>query len=97
MTRSVNEVTPEERPWDPTRMLLAEMVDMLRLLYWAKTEDGSKGRNRPDPITRPGVTPPGRTGYGGKDSALPADELMDWFAQDFEDIDEDEAQRILTA
>lgn len=31
-------------------LLLAAAVDRLGLLYWAKTEDGAKGRNRPQSI-----------------------------------------------
>lgn len=31
-------------------MLLAHLVDVNALLLWAKTEDGSKGRNRPKSI-----------------------------------------------
>jgi hypothetical protein len=36
-------------------MLLAAIADVLRWLQWAKTKDGQKGRNAPDPIPRPGV------------------------------------------
>lgn len=38
-----------------TNHLLATQVDMLAWLRWAKTEDGSKGRNRPKPLPRPGM------------------------------------------
>lgn len=38
-------------------MLLAAIADALAWLQWAKTKDGRKNRNRPDPIERPGVEP----------------------------------------
>lgn len=31
-------------------MLLAGVLDRLNLIIWQKTEDGSKGRNRPKPV-----------------------------------------------
>lgn len=33
--------------------LLADAVDVLVAANWQRTEDGSKGRNRPKPIPRP--------------------------------------------
>lgn len=38
-----------------TNQLLAAIADALRWLQWAKTKDGRKNQNRPDPIPRPGV------------------------------------------
>lgn len=46
---------PDEAGWTLTNHLLAMIADALRWLQWAKTKDGQKNRNRPDPITRPGV------------------------------------------
>lgn len=46
---------PDQVGWTLTNQLLASIVDVLRWLQWAKTEDGSKGRNMPEPIERPGV------------------------------------------
>lgn len=40
--------------WDTADYLLADMADSLRWLVWAKTRDGSKNRNQPQPIPRPG-------------------------------------------
>lgn len=48
---------PEEAGWDNKAMLLADAVDQLRWLVWAKTKDGQKNRNHPQPIQRPGVEP----------------------------------------
>lgn len=45
----------EEFQWGLTQMLLADLVDHVSLLWWTKTEDGQKDRNRPLPIPRPGV------------------------------------------
>lgn len=36
-------------------MLLAAIADVLRWLQWAKTPDGRKNANQPEPIPRPGV------------------------------------------
>lgn len=33
------------------RLLMARMVDSLALIVWSKTEDASKGRNKPKSIT----------------------------------------------
>lgn len=46
---------PDEAGWTLTNHLLAIIADTLRWLQWAKTKDGRKNRNRPDPIVRPGV------------------------------------------
>ncbi|OBJ26970.1 DUF5361 domain-containing protein [Mycobacterium sp. 1245801.1] len=46
---------PDEAGWTLTNMLLAVIADCLRWLQWAKTKDGQKGRNAPEPIKRPGV------------------------------------------
>ncbi|WP_156769449.1 DUF5361 domain-containing protein [Nocardia sp. 852002-20019_SCH5090214] len=48
---------PDEAPWTRMEMLVAEAVDTLHLLWWAKTEAGQKNRNRPARIPRPGVEP----------------------------------------
>lgn len=41
--------------WVPERDLLAGISDGLSVLIWLHTEDARQGRNRPKPITRPGV------------------------------------------
>lgn len=30
-------------------------MDQLRIANWQRTEDGSKGKNRPEPLQRPGI------------------------------------------
>lgn len=45
--------------WGIQEQLLAEQVDVLHWLQWAKTPDASKKppQNRPEQIPRPGVKP----------------------------------------
>ena len=43
-------------------------------LWWAKTTDAPKGRNRPDPVLRPGQTPPRMPLRG---TVLPLDQMAD--------------------
>lgn len=50
-----------------THMMLAEMIDTLNWLKWAKTEDGADNKNQPEPYPRPGVK---RRGVGS--TATPA-------------------------
>lgn len=45
----------EEAEWGLTQQLLAALFDTQQLLVWMQSEDGSKGRNRPRPLRRPGV------------------------------------------
>ncbi|MGW4634340.1 DUF5361 domain-containing protein [Nocardia sp. NPDC004415] len=45
---------PEESRWRTAEHLLADVSDSLRWLVWARTDDGRRGRNRPEPIQRPG-------------------------------------------
>lgn len=37
---------------DVNTMLLASTLDMLRLIFWSKTKDGAKNRNRPQSILK---------------------------------------------
>lgn len=48
-------VHPTQWQWQLGEILLAEIVDMQHLLWWAKTTAGHEGRNRPKPWPRPGV------------------------------------------
>lgn len=51
----------------------------LRWLVWSKTEDGSKGRNRPDPYRFPWEPEPDRGGWRGDAMTLAeADEFLGW-------------------
>jgi hypothetical protein len=47
----------EKAAWSITDHLLAMLVDLMQILVWFKTKDGSKGRNRPKPLPRPGEGP----------------------------------------
>ena len=42
----------------PASLLLGEIIDLLRWLRWAQTEDGAKGKNRPDSMVEFLTTPP---------------------------------------
>lgn len=53
---------PPDEYWTAERELLAQVIDGLNILAWQKTKDGSKGRNAPKPIRRPGVESGERTG-----------------------------------
>ena len=48
---------PDRAGWTLTNQLLAIIADVLRWLQWIKTKDGTRGRNQPEPILRPGVQP----------------------------------------
>ena len=61
---------PERAGWSRGNMLLAEMVDSLHWLIWAKTKAGQRGRDRPALVPRPGVGPQRRTGSAPKPSPL---------------------------
>lgn len=63
---------PEEAGWSRTNMLLANIADSLAWLVWAKTKDGSRNRNQPQPIKRPGVRPLDRRVKG---VAVPIDQF----------------------
>jgi hypothetical protein len=47
--------TNDYGPWSQVEMLLAELVDTMHWLQWAKTKDGSDNKNPPKPFPRPGV------------------------------------------
>jgi hypothetical protein len=51
----VRSVHPDEYRWGLAEYLLAELVDVGRLLYWSKTKDGARNRNRPEQFPRPGI------------------------------------------
>ena len=42
--------------WTIGDHIAASQLDRLNWLQWAKTEDGQKGMNRPEPVPRPGMT-----------------------------------------
>jgi hypothetical protein len=39
--------------WTTTDHLLARAIDALEVANWMASEDGSKNRNKPDPVMRP--------------------------------------------
>lgn len=48
-------------PFSQTDMLLCELIDVLRWLQWAKTQDGTDNKNQPKPYPRPGVKRDGQS------------------------------------
>ncbi|AXH45114.1 tail assembly chaperone [Gordonia phage Biskit] len=72
---------PENADWigiqGRTNMLLATQADALNWLVWAKTRDGQKNRNQPEPIQRPGVEPSSKRTKG---EAVPIDQFKEKMA-----------------
>lgn len=66
-------MNPDEFMWGLPEQLYATIVDQLRIANWMRTEDGSKGRNPPEPLPRPGLVDPDQTTFG--EGPLPLDEL----------------------
>lgn len=58
--------------WTPERDLLASVIDLLSIQVWQRSEDGSKNRNRPKPIERPGVSSGRRMGA----TSLPQEQVL---------------------
>lgn len=44
----------KNKGWTPDTYKLTDIGDGINWLIWAKTEDGMEGRNRPEPLWRPG-------------------------------------------
>lgn len=42
--------------------MLAAQTDLLALIWWSKTRDGQKNKNRPKPVPRPGIADPEKAG-----------------------------------
>ncbi|GAB2525482.1 DUF5361 domain-containing protein [Nocardia heshunensis] len=68
---------PEAHRWRLDQYLLAEMADCLRWLVWSKSDDARNGRNRPEPITRPGVES-GRERVGTAMGVERINEFLGW-------------------
>ncbi|MGO1319932.1 MAG: DUF5361 domain-containing protein [Galactobacter sp.] len=56
---------PEASRWGVSEYLLAIIADATRWLVWAKTKDARRGRNRPQPIPRPGDAERAKRGKQG--------------------------------
>ena len=91
----VAEVYPERAGWTLPMMLMADMVDTLRILVWQKTKDAQDGRNFPKPITRPGIVKPVAR-KGSQVKAQPLSEIKKIYARTEPDGDL-ERQRKLAA
>jgi hypothetical protein len=47
------QVAGVDSAWTTTDHLLARAIDALEVANWMRSEDGSKGKNRPEPVLRP--------------------------------------------
>lgn len=63
---------PEQYQWDNQNMLLAGILDAMNIQIWMQTKDGKYGRNKPEPIPRPGIKPARRRTKG---VAVPIDQF----------------------
>ncbi|MGG7653499.1 DUF5361 domain-containing protein [Kocuria rosea] len=71
----------EESLWGLEAMLLAEAVDALNWLRWAKTDAAkSRGARPPAPIPRPGVESKKAT---TETESMAADEVLDFLGPEF--------------
>lgn len=76
---AIRQVTqPIESAWDTQTYLAAGTVDLLRMLVWMKTKDAQKGRNRPEPLPRPGDKPK-QERFGNADMSM--DEVSAFLAR----------------
>ena len=74
----------DKAEWSLDVQMLAEVLNAVRWLQWAKTEDGAKGRNRPKPIQPPWVEDPDRETRHFGSNPVPLDELhhfLGWEAE----------------
>lgn len=63
--------------WSTAEYLLAQIADNTAWLVWAKTDDGAKGRNRPQRLRRPGDPElDSETQYGSEPLSLEA--MQEW-------------------
>ena len=79
-SRFYQAANPEGAQWNLTNHLLAEAVDTLRWLQWAKTVNAQDSSTMPKPIPRPGVAANDRNGNGDlKGRRMPLDEAREVF------------------
>ena len=67
-------------------MLMADMVDTLRVLVWQKTKDAQDSKNFPTPIPRPGIVKP-EARKGSQVKAQPLSEIKKIYARDEDDLE----------
>lgn len=76
---------PEGAAWTFEMQLQATQIDELRYLRFAlmRALGASKEKRPPDPIPRPGVTPPEDKEVFGRGSAMPLDDMAEWLDDRF--------------
>lgn len=78
-------MTPHWRWADPAMSMQALQVDYLAMLMWLQSEDGRKGRNRPEPIPRPTFTEPEPP--AGESLGIDIDQLASFLAAPRSDVE----------
>lgn len=66
---------PDQAPWGLSEHLLAVVADAVIAGNWMQSKDGRNNRNRPKPISRPGVDPEHKK-FGGKAESI--DTIREW-------------------
>lgn len=76
----VRAINPDAYTWTLSNQLLAEAVDTLHWLQWAKTKGAQKTPpdGMPTPIKRPGVSEPKSDVEVYKFDSAPQDEMLSW-------------------
>lgn len=75
-------------------MLVAELVDLGRIMVWQNSRDGQEGRNFPERVERPGVSKP-KPRKGSQVNAQPLSKIKEIFGD--QASDDLERQRKLAA
>lgn len=74
--------------WDHDAHFKATIVDELRFMRFEnrRMHGASKERRGPDPIPRPGVTPPEDQNVYGRGSAMPMEDMAEWLGGGFANL-----------
>lgn len=70
-------VNPDDGMWDHQSMLLADIVDAVRVLAWQNA--GGKKKDRPQPIPRPGVVEKQTKQFGSQQMEIT--DMQEWLAR----------------
>lgn len=87
---------PDRAGWTAELMLLADIVDTLRVLVWQNTADARDGKNFPDRIERPGVVKP-KPRKGSRVKPQPLSKIKEIYSRDQAPEEDLERQRKLAA
>lgn len=70
-------VNPDDELWDHHSMLLADVVDAVRVLAWQNS--GGKKKDKPAPIPRPGVVEKQKKQFGSQQMEIT--DMQEWLAR----------------